>query len=1197
MQTEAQMNPSWLDKPLFRDRILRWETVVFIVILLLAIISRFYDLESRVMSHDENTHVFYSWRFYRGEGLSHDPLMHGPFQFHLVALSYFAFGDNDFTARIPGALFSIATVGFMWFYRRYLGKAGMLVAALLFLISPYLLYYGRYVRNETYAAFFGVVSLWAILRYLDTGKTKYTYWLTAVTVLHFTAKETSFIYTAQALVFLALYFVFRISRMSWRRYDFRIYFLISLMVALMLLAGAAGYVLLSSPPADISATETVEPSVPGQELHPLEDQGPAPLPLILGSIGVFSLLAAAYFLFSGYGWQNIRTDRAFALVMILGTLVLPQLAAFPMRFAGITVPTSATQVMNLQMFDYYRMAAFVVPLILVSIVIGLVWDWRLWLANAAIWYALFTLFYTSVFTNGAGFFSGLVGSLGYWLEQQGVERGSQPWYYYAFVQVPVYEYLPLLGTFLALWVATARQFILGRSQKSETSINPHSNENIPAHAEYNEQLSTALDNSNEPDELGKVAKIEGTENDEFVEINETPHNEALVDDLEMTQDELADDTLVQPSYTPPVFSFFFFWSVTSLAAYTIAGEKMPWLTVHIAFPMILTAAWGLGQLIDAVDWRLFRERRGWLVLIVLAVFVLSTLSVLGALLGPNPPFKSMDLQGLRSTATFLVSLVSAVISGAGIFYLIKPWPTKQFTRIVILFLFSLLAFLTARVAFTAAYINFDYANELLVYAHSAPGVKVAMGQIEEISRRTTDGLAVQVAYDSETSYPYWWYLRNYPNQRFFGDNPTRSLREVPMILVGDANFGKIEQVVGGLYDQFDYIRLWWPNQDYYGLTWERVWNAFTDPNMRAAILQIWLNRDYSKYSEVVGRDMSAPNWSPSDRMRLYIRKDIVNQLWNYGAAPSAQVIETSIWDGKEMTLTADMVFGSIGSADGQFQMPRDLSVAQDGSIFVVDSDNHRIQHLNPDGTVIRLWGSFGDAVSGEASGGQFNQPWGIDLGPDGSVYVADTWNHRIQKFTAEGEFVTMWGIFGQGETPFAFWGPRDVAVGPDGKVYVTDTGNKRIVAFDSDGNFLTQFGGPGLSPGQFDEPVGIFADALGQVYVADTWNQRIQKFIESGDGGYQAEKVWDVDAWYGQSLDNKPYLSVDIDGRVYVSDPDGYRILVFSSDGEALYYWGDFGVGLDAFGLPASVAVDGAGGVWVTDSANGRVMHFTLPGP
>jgi DNA-binding beta-propeller fold protein YncE len=280
-----------------------------------------------------------------------------------------------------------------------------------------------------------------------------------------------------------------------------------------------------------------------------------------------------------------------------------------------------------------------------------------------------------------------------------------------------------------------------------------------------------------------------------------------------------------------------------------------------------------------------------------------------------------------------------------------------------------------------------------------------------------------------------------------------------------------------------------------------------------------------------------------------------------------------------------------------FQNPRDLAVAPDGSLYVVDSDNNRIQHLSPEGEVLHVWGSFGDITAGDAPGGSFSQPWGIGLGPDGAVYVADTWNHRVQKFSPEGEFLGMWGFFGQGESSLAFWGPRDVAVDGKGQVFVTDTGNKRVVVFDEQGTYLTQFGGAGFGPGQFDEPVGIVVDEDGRIYVADTWNQRVQTFVDNNDGSFSPESEWDVAAWYGQSLDNKPYLDVDEGGRVFASDPDGFRILEFSATGEPVQFWGDYGSGLDTFGLPASVAADREGGVWVTDARNGRLMHFVPPPP
>jgi DNA-binding beta-propeller fold protein YncE len=190
----------------------------------------------------------------------------------------------------------------------------------------------------------------------------------------------------------------------------------------------------------------------------------------------------------------------------------------------------------------------------------------------------------------------------------------------------------------------------------------------------------------------------------------------------------------------------------------------------------------------------------------------------------------------------------------------------------------------------------------------------------------------------------------------------------------------------------------------------------------------------------------------------------------------------------------------------------------------------------------------------------------------------------------------MWGTFGQAETPEAMWGPRDVAVDDQGRVFVTDTGNKRVVIFDADGNYLAQFGTAGMLPGEFDEPVGIAIDKSGRLFVADTWNQRVQVFEETSENVFTPASAWEIAAWYGQSLDNKPYLSVDEDGQVFIVDPEGYRVLWFSNSGEIVGYWGDYSAGIDGFGLVGSVAADPAGGVWVTDAGNSRILHFMLPG-
>jgi DNA-binding beta-propeller fold protein YncE len=517
-----------------------------------------------------------------------------------------------------------------------------------------------------------------------------------------------------------------------------------------------------------------------------------------------------------------------------------------------------------------------------------------------------------------------------------------------------------------------------------------------------------------------------------------------------------------------------------------------------------------------------------------------------------------------------------------------------------------------------------------VYAHAAPGVKIAMGQIEDLSRRTTDGLAIQVAFDDDVSWPLNWYLRDYTGQYFFGANPTRELLNYPVILVGDNNWQKVEPLLRDGFFSYEYIRMWWPNQDYWALKWSNIeaernreipqeagelepmglggylqtsWQHikpfFTDGEVREAIWDIWLNRDFSKYAQIVGRDMSLPRWSPSDRMRLYIRRDVAAQVWDYGVSPTALEAPTfedpyaeNIFD-----LQASLVIGQEGVAPGEFFRPRDIALAPDGTIYVADTANHRVQHLNQDGEVLDVWGSYANRLEGEAPGGTFNEPWGIDVAPDGTVYVADTWNHRVQWFTPDGEFLGMFGQEGYGDSAGAFWGPRDVAVDSAGRVYVSDTGNKLIKVFDREGNYLAQFGGAGYQTGFLDEPVGLAVSNEGVVYVVDTWNQRIQGFLpieESGTFAPVAE--WPVDGWFGQSLENKPYLDSGANGAVCTTDPEAFRVLCFREDGEFLGGWGGiFGTGPDQFDILSGVAVSEDGTVWVADSGNHRIMRFEPP--
>src|SRR5512133_1293639 len=266
---------TWLERPIHPVfPAITNEIVLFAVVMLLAILTRFYALEPRVMSHDESLHTYFSWLLYRGQGYQHTPMMHGPWQFHWIALSYFIFGASDFTARIPAALFSIATIWMVWYWRRYLGKTGALIAAFLMVVSPFMLYYGRYVREDVYTGLSGLLMLYAILRYMEIGSSKYLYLLSGALIIHFADKETSFIYALQAFAFLAIYFVAKITREPWKDNErlFRI-FIIALAAGALLLGTGATLAYMNKSATTLSAAETAVPANPAATPSPLTQTG------------------------------------------------------------------------------------------------------------------------------------------------------------------------------------------------------------------------------------------------------------------------------------------------------------------------------------------------------------------------------------------------------------------------------------------------------------------------------------------------------------------------------------------------------------------------------------------------------------------------------------------------------------------------------------------------------------------------------------------------------------------------------------------------------------------------------------------------------------------------------------------------------------------------------------------------------------
>lgn len=279
--------------------------------------------------------------------------------------------------------------------------------------------------------------------------------------------------------------------------------------------------------------------------------------------------------------------------------------------------------------------------------------------------------------------------------------------------------------------------------------------------------------------------------------------------------------------------------------------------------------------------------------------------------------------------------------------------------------------------------------------------------------------------------------------------------------------------------------------------------------------------------------------------------------------------------------------------------PAHLAIAPDGSIWVADGDNNRFLIFAPDGSLLEAWGTAG---SGEGEFDFTTVGWGgydeaaIAFAPDGTFYVTDPGNHRIQKFGPDRGFLTAWGS--EGQEPGQFITPIDVVVDGQGRVYVLDSFRNNVPpdpetgavqVFDADGRFLAEWGVRGQEPGQLYEPFGIGLDPDGTLLVAEFGNNRVQRFTPEGEL---------LDGWGGWGSDDGQFVwamdaAVDAAGRVFVTDYENDRVQVFDHDGRFLAAWGEYGTDAGEFASALGVAVGGDGTVYVTDGGK-RLQAFRV---
>lgn len=552
-------------------RILNYEIAAYLILIAISLLMRIWDLGDRSFGYDESLHAYYSYQLSQGAGFHHSPLMHGPLQFHGIAVLFFLFGDSDYTARLLSAIFGTALVAIPYFFRDRLGYAGAFLCSLMLAFSPMMFFYSRYARNDIIMAVWTLAIITLIWRYFDEGKTKYLYSIAAILALSFATKETTFI-----VLFITIGYLAIISSTDWITW------------------------LLRRPRQAIGNNENAEHQYIGLSRYTncefcgthvnfSED--------ICSNCGTHLTTQSedsdttdrmkSLYLFQ-YGKSSNRHSlsgfsRAGVLLIILVTLSAPQLSAvFSALQSGLSGCASELHTLEkgvplangckdgllgkgiilanmpsltltngpvgapagdilFTLFGTTITKGMAIAGILVagilwlSVLLGTSWHKTIWVKCAVIFYTLWILLHTTFLTNMAGIGSGVWQSLGYWLMQQGEQRGSQPWYYY-FVVTPIYETLPLVISLIAIIYYVVRGNNFSR--------------------------------------------------------------------------------------------FLVYWLVLTLIIYSWAGEKMPWLVVNITLPMIIISGKFLGDMLTTIPWHTIAKKGGlYLILIPPALIYLCLMQI------------------------------------------------------------------------------------------------------------------------------------------------------------------------------------------------------------------------------------------------------------------------------------------------------------------------------------------------------------------------------------------------------------------------------------------------------------------------------------------------------------------------------------------------------------------------------------------
>jgi uncharacterized protein (TIGR03663 family) len=751
----------------------------------------------------------------------------------------------------------------------------------------------------------------------------------------------------------------------------------------------------------------------------------------------------------------------------------------------------------------------------------------------AIYGAIYGVLYSTFFAYPRGILDGAYAGLYYWwFTQHEYARGDQPWYYYL-MQLPIYEPLAVAVTFVA------GAYLLGPGLAW-----PRRRGTPQQHADAPEPVPT-LDGEATSSAALPSAQLGFDEQRDAVRLsvlaNAAP-TAALSHEREPLAAQREAEQLAPREYTPLFPIFLFFWTVMSLVAFSWAGEKMPWLLTHMALPGNLLAAWALGRMLDSVDWAGVQDRRAWLVPPLLTLLLIALGVALWRLGG--------DASGLEGQTRLLQGLIPLLFVGGAIYVLLTLGSLVGWKPVLALGGATIALLLGAYMIRATWLVNYEHPDvpvEPLIYVQTAPDVPRIVAQLSDLSialtrnersaNDITGGRSLPIIVDTELAWPLEWYMRDFTAlQRQGGDffeNLTNGSLGVgdgglaPVVMVYKPHLSSSSRAVleQSYTLQYDSVLNWWfPEGDkcrpelpgykrfYFNSSTPRPIVEGDPPNGCGAGAPS--AQELHPLLAPIAWPFQPENWGAIGQYLLFrtLPDDLTIQgremeVWIRrdlagGAGGAASV--TSLYK-----LVAERAIGTQGAGEGQLNEPRGAAIDADGNLYVADTFNHRIQVFDQNGKVVRSFGSFG------GGDGQLYEPRGVAVDADGNIFVADTWNARVAKFDRSGRFVTSWG---QGLNDFG-----------DGKKATQTNGTL-------EGNAAQPLG--------FFGPRGIAVDGQGKVYLADTGNKRI--VVTDGEGNFTQQ--WGYGGGQPGEFDEPAGVSVDAVGRVYVADTWNGRVQVFAPD-------------------------------------------------